>query len=473
MKIRSLFGDRAFYRSVLAVALPMMIQTCITNLVNMLDNVMVGSLSTEAMSGVAIVNQFIFIFNLAIFGAVSAAGIFTAQFHGGKDHESVKHTFRMKIIISLVIAAICMAVFLIFDDALIASFLHEGGEGDLALTMKHAKEYLLWIVVSFIPFAIAQSYASTLRETGESVVPMISSVVSVLTNLVFNALLIFGLLGFPALGVAGAAIATALSRFVDLAILAIYAHTHTQKAYFARGAFRSLYVPRDIIRSIAIKGVPIMANELLWSLAVTLRNQCYSTRGLEVVAAINIAVTMINLLDVIHHSLASSVAIVLGNLLGAGKIEESRDASKKLITFAALAGVLVTVLQIAIAPVFPYLYNTEDAVREMATEIMITYALFIPFISIALSSYYTLRSGGKVITTFLFDCGYAWCAVLPVALVLTHFTDMSIIPLYALTYLAESTKCIPGLILVGRGKWARQLVARGESEADSTVSAQI
>ncbi|MBE6703138.1 MAG: MATE family efflux transporter, partial [Ruminococcaceae bacterium] len=248
MCIKKFIGDKAFYRTVLAVAVPIMIQNGFTNLVNLLDNIMVGRLGTECMSGVSIVNQFIFVFNLLIFGAVSAAGIFTAQYHGLGDTEGVRQTFRLKWIINLSAGVLGVLIFALFGSGLIGTFLHEGGtEGDLALTLAQGQQYLYWMLIGLIPYAISQAYASTMRETGETVLPMIASIAAVLTNFVLNLILIFGLLGLPALGVAGAAIATVASRFVELAILAVWGHTHIKRCPFLSEVFRSFSVSKTLV----------------------------------------------------------------------------------------------------------------------------------------------------------------------------------------------------------------------------------
>ena len=174
--LKSYIGDKAFYKGALAIAIPMIIQNAVTNLVNLLDNLMVGSLGTEQMSGVAIVNQFIFVFNLAVFGAISGAGIFTAQFNGRGDVNGVRNTLRIKLIICVVIGLLGVGILTNFGDPLINAYLHEGTDGDLALTLLSGQNYLKFIVIGLIPFALSQVYASTLRETGETVVPMIASI---------------------------------------------------------------------------------------------------------------------------------------------------------------------------------------------------------------------------------------------------------------------------------------------------------
>ena len=455
---KKFIGTKEFYAGVLAIVIPMIIQNGISNFVNLLDNIMVGSLGTEQMSGVAIVNQFAFVFLLLVFGAVSAAGIFTAQYHGKGDADGVRYTFRAKLIINTIVGIIGVLVFLIFDEQFINLFLHESDStGDLALTMECGKEYLKWLVIGLIPFAISQVYASTLRETGNTVVPMAASISAVVTNLILNALLIYGLWIFPELGVAGAAIATTISRFVELTILVIYTHSNSDKCYFINGVFKNFYIPKELMQKIAVKGLPIMANEFLWSLSVTIRNQSYATRGLDVVAAVNIAFTIINLMNVVFLSLGSSIAIIVGNKLGAGKIEEAKDSAYKLIAFSVFGAACMGILQMAIAPFFPMIYETSDNVKYLATFIIIASACAVPFNAFAHASYFTLRSGGRVLETFLFDAGYAWVAVIPTAFILANFTELGFKSIFIAVLIVEALKCIMGVVIVKKEKWAKQL----------------
>ena len=457
MSIKSYIGDRAFYKRTLAIAIPMIIQNAVTNLVNLLDNLMVGSLGTEQMSGVAIVNQFIFVFNLAIFGAISGAGIFTAQFNGRGDSDGVRNTMRIKLVMCTILGVLGVLILSFFGGDLINGFLHEGTDGDLVLTFESGAKYLVYIVIGLIPFALSQAYASTLRETGQTVVPMVASVVAIATNFVFNAILIFGLLGFPALGVMGAAIATSLSRFAELTILAIWTHTNKGKCRYAVGLFKHFSIPRALVKQVVIKGMPILLNESFWSLSITMMNQCYSTRGLDVVAAMNISFTLQNLLSVSYFALSSSIAIIVGNLLGAGKLEEARDADRKLLAFAVFMGGIMMCVQIALAPFFPMIYNTTESVRDLSGYIMICFGITMPAAALATSTYYTIRSGGRVFITMLFDSVYAWVIVMPVVACLSYFTDLPFKVLLPIILVVENLKLIPGLILVNRGIWLRQL----------------
>ena len=457
--IKRYVGSRDFYRSILVIAIPIMIQNGITNFVTLLDNLMVGRLGTEAMSGVSIVNQFIFIFNLCVFGALAAAGIFTSQYFGVVDHENVRYTFRFKIISNLVIGIVGVAVFLLCDDWLIGLFLNgDASVGNIAQTLEFGKQYTLVMTIGLIPYAIAQAYASTVREVGNTVMPMVASLAAVFSNLILNLILIFGYLGFPALGVVGAAIATVISRFIELGILVVYTHVKHREFVFIEGAYRSLYIPWKLFRSILAKGIPLMFNEVFWSIAVTMRNQCYSVRGIDVVAAQNINLTIYNVMSVIYMAVGISISIVIGRLLGAGKIEEAKDTDRKMIAFSIFCGTVLAIALVAVSGLFPKLYNTSDDIRALAGYMMIVSAITMPFCSFAHSAYFTLRSGGRIFITMLLDSLYMWVVVMPVAAIVAHLTDLNIYMFYAICQSLEVIKAIFGGVLLKYGSWAHTLI---------------
>jgi Na+-driven multidrug efflux pump len=191
MNIKSYIGNKAFYKMVLSIAIPMMVQNFISNFVNLLDNLMVGALGTEEMSGVSIVNQLFFVFTLALFGAVSGAGIFTSQFHGKNDHDGIRYTIRFKTATVLILAFIALLIFIFFGDNLIGLYLHEAESTEnLELTATVARKYLNIILFSLFPFAISNIFSSTLRETGQTVIPMITGFIAVFTNCILNYILI-------------------------------------------------------------------------------------------------------------------------------------------------------------------------------------------------------------------------------------------------------------------------------------------
>ena len=465
MSIRKkLIGDKAFYKMVLTVAVPIMIQNGITNFVGLLDNIMVGRVGTEQMSGIAIVNQILMVYNLAIFGAISGAGIFGAQFFGCKDHKGVQHTFRFKIYICAAITLIGMLILGFGGEKLILQYLHgEGNDVSLQAALQYGKSYLMVMMVGLVPFGVEQIYTSTLRECGETKVSMRAGVVAVFVNLVLNYLLIFGKFGFPELGVVGAAIATVISRYVQATIVVVWTHRHVQEMPFIVGAYRDWKIPVNLTQKILVKGTPLMLNEILWAAGMASLTQCYSMRGLDTVAALNISTTISNLFNVVFIAVGSALSIIVGQLLGAGKMEEAKDTDTKLIAFSVGTCVVLGLIVIVLAPLFPMLYNTGDSVRELATYFLRIAAACMPLAAFMHASYFTLRSGGKTIITFLFDSVFLWCVSVPVAYVLSRYTTMHIIPLYLCCQLLDIIKCVIGFILVKKGVWLQNIVATEEN----------
>ena len=446
-------GDKAFYRMTLGIAVPIMIQNGISNFVSMLDNIMVGNVSAEQMSGVSIVNQLIFVFNLMIFGAVSGAGIFGAQFYGSGDTKGVRDTFRFKMISSLILTAAGILIFMGFGDTLIRMYLQ--GEGDAAqieACFGYAKQYLWIMLVGFVPFCVSQCYASTLRETGETILPMVSGIVAVVVNFCFNLVLIFGLLFFPALGAAGAAIATVISRFVEAAIVIIAVHSKKKKYTFIEGAYKSLKVPGCLVKGILQKGIPLLLNETLWAGGMAFLNQCYSVRGFDVVPAVNISSTISNVFNVSFIAMGSAIGIIIGQMLGAGKTEEAVETDRKLIAFSVVSCLLFAAVLFALSPFFPLIYKGVSAnSHAMASSFMRIAACCMPIGAYANAAYFTLRSGGKTFITILFDSCYVWLLVAPFAYCLSRFTSLPIVPLFFCCQFIEIGKCIIGAIMIKSG----------------------
>ena len=457
--LKHYIGDRAFYARALKIAVPMIIQNGITNFVSLLDNIMVGRVGTIPMSGVSVVNGLLFVFNLCIFGACSGAGIFTAQFHGSSDEEGIRHTFRFKILICLILAAAGIGIFLAAGTPLIRLYLQgEGDAADAAAVLSYGLDYLKVMLIGLLPFALCNAYSGTLRETGQTTVPMLGGITAVLVNLVLNYVLIFGNFGAPAMGVEGAALATVISRFVELAIVGGWTHLHADRNGYIRGVYRSFRIPATLLRSIVFKGMPLLVNEFFWACGIAILNQCYSTCGLDVVPAMNIASTIHNLGSVFYLSCGNAVGIIMGQLLGAGtSVEEVRDTNRKLIAGSICVATMMTGVMMVISRIFPGLYNTTEEVRSLAASLICICAVMMPFNSFTNATYFTLRSGGQTLVTFLFDSCFVWCCLIPVAFCLSRFTAMTILPLYMICQGMDVLKCALGGWMLKKGTWIQNL----------------
>lgn len=463
-----MFGDRDFYAQVVAVVVPIIIQNTVSNVVSLLDNVMVGRVGTLQMSAVAIVNQLLFVFNLCIFGGLAGAGIFATQYAGAHDDKGVRDCFRVKWMIALSMLACALVVLIAFPKRLIGMYLaQETAQADAAATLGFGMDYLTVMLWGLLPFGVSQVYASTLREVGETRLPMFASVAAILVNLVFNYFLIFGKCGFPELGVTGAAIATVLSRYVETAIIMVYTHMKSHHFGFIRGAYRSLRVPKPLMISILRRGTPLLVNEFLWSSGMAVLLQCYSVRGLDVVAACNIATTVSNLFKVVFLSMGNAVAIMVGQALGANDIERAKNCTWRLMTLSVGSNLIMATLLALFAPAIPNIYNTEPHVRQIATQLIYVVAVMMPAYSFSHCCYFTLRSGGKTIITFLFDSVFTWCVNVPVAWLLAYKTGLGIVPLYFGVQALEMVKVVVGFVLVKKGVWIHNIVAPVAAEEES------
>lgn len=456
---KKFIGDKAFYRYLIFLAFPMIVQNGITSFVSFLDNIMVGQIGTEPMSGVAIVNQLFFVFNICIFGGVSGAGIFSAQFFGKGDFEGQKYTFRFKLYACLLITAIACVLFHFLDEPLISLYLNdEGSVGNTRLALSYGKEYLAIMILGLLPFAVSQTYVSTIRETGQTFVPMVSGIVAVITNLVLDYVLIFGAFGAPELGVAGAAIATVIARYTECLIVVVWAHRHLDKNPYLIGVYKGLRIPGSILADIFRKGLPLMFNEMLWAVGMAVIVQCYAVRGLEVVAAQNISSTISNLFNIVYLQLGNCISIVVGQKLGAGQLEEAKDADNKIIFFDVACCAGISVIMILLGGLFPEIYKTEPGIKALAKNFIIISAMAMPLCAFSHCSYFTLRSGGKTIVTFLFDSVYTWVVMIPYAFVLSHFTTLSITMVFFLVSFTEIIKVIIGFFMIKSNVWLQNIV---------------
>ena len=449
--------------TIMAIALPMMIQNTFTNLIGLVNNITVGRLGTEQLAGVAVANQLVSIYIMCIWGAMSGAEIFGAQFHGKNDMENLRNTFRFMVLAGLIIAAASAVLFLFFGEPLVKLYIYSDSEGsDTVMALREGTRYLRLLVISFIPLSLNMSYTSILRVNDENTVPMYSSIAGVLSCLAVNFLLI------PRIGMIGAALATISSRVLEALINMIWCHTHTDRMPFLKGVFRTLKVPKELAKQIFLTGLPLTANETIWQIGVATITQCYSYRGLSTVAAVNIASTVQFLTSVSIFALGAAVGVVMGNLLGSGDRAGAEEASRQLLGFSVVIGFAVAVLLMILAPLVPFLYpNLSPEVHHIAKWLIWGEAFDAVLNSFYNAAYYIIRSGGKTMTTFVFDSGFIWGVSVVAAVIIAYFTDIPIIPFYWMEKVLDILKCIIIYILVKKGTWIQVLSGAEEGPANA------
>lgn len=451
---------RKVYKRALVLAVPMMIQNGITNAVGLVDNVMVGSLGTESMTAVSIAGQLFFVFFLAIFGGLSGPGIYSTQYFGQGNIEGVKDVFRLKWWIGLFCLVVGTAIFLLWGNDLLRLYLQGQAEGiDADATLQYGREYMLIMLLGLPPLVVTQIYANTLRETGESVKPMIASLCSVVADICFNYLLIYGKFGLPRLEVKGAAVATVIARVVEMSVIVLWAHCGKEKYAFLQQVYQSMKIPVSTTVTILKKSLPIFFNEFLWAGGMAVMTQCYSIRGLTVVAGLTISNALCNMLNVVFIAMGNAVGILSGQMLGASEYEKAKRDSLRLMWFTGGMSLLLTVILIGVSGVFPLLYDTTARVRHYGSVFIVITAIFFPLQGFLNALYFTLRSGGKTVITFLFDSMYTWVISVPAAYLLCRHSILPIVVIFTLVQSLDFIKVVVGYVLIKKGVWMNNLVA--------------
>ena len=367
---------------------------------------------------------------------------------GEGDQKKADRYFTLFLLAALVSVSVLAVLGIVFLRP-IAVLL--GAKGEL---LDYAVRYGRILMVSLPTFALQNMFQSFFVTAEKPHLGFWFTVGAGCTNMVLDVLMV-GIWGW---GVEGAAIATVISRYVELAIVAGWTHSHKARNAFIVGAYRSMYIPGKLLRSITIKGMPLLVNEFLWSSGMAVLSQCYSTCGLDVVPAMNICSTLFNLGSVVYLSMGNSVGIIMGQMLGAGHSEEDvRDTNRKLIAVSIASGVMFGGLMAAVSEAFPGIYNTTDAVRHLAAQLIWISAVMMPFGSYLNATYFTLRSGGQTFVTFLFDSCFMWVFCVPLAFCLSRFTNLPILPLYAICQATDFIKCVIGTVMLKQGKWIQNL----------------
>ncbi len=457
--MKKFIGDKKFYKMLFAIVMPIVLQQFITQFVGLLDNLMVGQVGTSEMTGVSLANQLLFVFNLGVFGSLSGVSIFATQYFGAKNKEGYQESFRFKWILTLIIYVITTTIFILFSEQLLSIFINsqEGEDANPVLVLLHGKQYLWIMLIGNLAFVIKEIYASSLREMKETFIPMISGVIAIFVNLVFNYLLIFGHFGFPALGIEGAAIATVLSRFVEMFIIIIYVQIKKEKFNYFKGIYKGK-VHLSFVKKVMPKTSLLLTNEVFWSLGLTLILSCYGIRGLDFVASFNICNTISNVFITVGTSLGNATAIILGNQIGKNDIDGAKSSSYKILFFAVVVSFLFSFVMIGCSSILPNLYNTTDNIKHTASNLIIIAAVLLPIHSFNTCCYFTLRSGGRIFITILFDCVYVFTVRLPLAFILAKYTSLNIYLVYTFVTGVDIIKVFIGYILVVKGIWLKSLV---------------
>jgi len=452
MKLDFLFNDRHFFSQMFKLALPIILQNFVLSSLNMVDTIMIGRLGESAIAGVGLANQYYFLLNLLLFGIVSGSSIFTAQYWGSRDIKNIRKVLGICIVTGGAGALIFTLAGLLFPTQIMGIF-----SKDQSVILL-ADNYLRIVLFSYIVTAVSFAYSFSLRSTGDVKTPLVVSVIALGTNTILNYLLIYGHLGLPKMGVAGAALATVISRVLELALLlfAVYSGktvlAATFKELFAQSA--------DFISQFFKVTLPVILNEAMWGLGMTLYAIAYARMGTDVFASTNITGTIEKIIWVVFWGVGNACSVMIGNKIGSGDEKEVFLYAKRFAILGPASAVVIGAVIIAVTPLLLMPYKVSPRVLEYTRLNLLVSCLFLW----AKVFNYTnvvgiLRSGGDTTFCLLLDTGGVWLIGIPMAFVGGLVLKLPIYVVYALVHIEEVVKFIIGIPRLVSKKWINNLTA--------------
>lgn len=439
-----------FYTTLLKLAIPIVIQNLITSSVNMIDTVMIGKIGEVEIAAVGIANQYFFLFNLLITGLTSGAGIFISQYWGQKDESNIRKTLGISFISSVVFSIIFTIGALLVPEAIIRLFNKDPYVIGLGV------QYLKIICISYIFTAISLVYGVSSRCIEDTLAPMLVSFLALITNAVLNYILIFGHLGFPAMGVRGAALATLIARIVEALVLVVY--IYGKKGVLAARWHEMVDLTRTFIERSARTIIPVVINDMFWALAMIIYAIAYGHLGTQAMAAVQITTTVLNVFMVFTFGVAHSAAVMIGHQVGAGNIEESQLYSRRFLKLSVIIGILIGGILALGAPFILSFFNVSKEVYNSALVILyiISATMFIKLIGVTIIIG-ILRGGG--------DTGYAlkvetltmWGVGVPLAFLGSFVFKFPVELVFLMVSLEEVTKVAISIRRLRNSDWIRQI----------------
>ena len=441
---------KAFYTKMVGIALPVVFQGLLNNSLSFVDTLMIGQLGEASIAAVALANQMFFLISLLYFGVCSGAAIFLSQFWGAGNRSSIQKVLGLSVLVAG-ISSLAMAIAsLLFPHQIMGIFT------DDATVILHGSQYLQVVALSYLFSAISQILATALRVTGHAKTPLKVALFALTFNALGNYLLIFGIGPFPAWGVAGAALSTAISRLLEMAILLIIVYKrHPVIAIRSLDAFR---IDRPFLAHVVPTSLPVILNEVFWALGMVAYKIAYSKLGIAAIAAINVTEAIGNLFFVALMGVSNATLIMIGIKIGEGEGEVAKRYANRFILTSIAIGLSMGIFEALFAPSFTRLFNISDGVRTLAITCLYIHAALLTVRSINIVVIVgILRSGGDTRYSMFAELFGVWAIGVPLAFFGSVVLKLGITGLYLLVGMEEVSKMFLGLARIKGGKWINDL----------------
>lgn len=445
-----LFGDRAFYQKMLTIAIPVMLQNFINSFLNMIDTVMVGKLGETAIAAVGIANQYFFFFFMFLIGISAGCAVFIAQFWGAQDVKNIRRILGLGLGSALLVATLLVAAGFLFPRRIIMLF-----SRDPAIITAGTR-YLQIVLISYFFTAVTIVYNFALRSTGNALQPMVISAVALCCNAFFNYVLIFGKWGAPAMGVAGAAVATVIARVVEA--LALVVSVYRRQNVLAASLRELTGFNFTFVKKAYATIIPVLLNDICFGLASLVYGVVYGRMGTQAVASIQIVNTITNLFMVFVFGLASATAVMIGNSIGAGDVKLTKEYGRRFSFLGVLIGLVLGLLLAAAAPFLLAIFNVSAAVQDNTRIILYTVALifFVRVYGIIIIVG-VLRGGGDARGAFLLEGFTMWFIGVPLTVLGAFVFKLPVYLVYGLSLLEEISKALLCFWRYRSGQWIRNV----------------
>lgn len=441
---------KEFFSRLLFLALPIMLQNLLASSVSFIDTVMIGTVGEDALAAVGLANQMFFLITLFFFGVSSGAAIFVAQYWGAQDRTSMHRVMGIALAISLVGAAFSSFISLTFPSAIMHIFT------DDPIVVQRGTEYLRVVAVSYLFTAVVMIYSTSLRSTGDAKTPLYISLLSMSLNVVLNYLLILGKFGFPRMEVRGAALATAIARGVEVALLLVLVYKRKSPVAAPLGSL--VRFSRPLVKKYLVTCLPVIMNEMFWSLGMTAYKVAFSKMGIEVIASVNVSESIQNLFFVVLMGVSNASAIMIGNRIGENRLDLARLYAKRLLLLGFFTGAVLGASLAFFSPWLPIPFNLSSTVSHMTTLSLISLGSLIPIKAFNMVLVVgVLRSGGDTRFSMITELAGVWFIGVPCAFIGALLLGMPIHMLYLFVGLEEAFKFVFGIVRIKSGKWVNRL----------------
>jgi len=446
MKILSLFDDRQFYRSLFALAIPIMLQNLVNAMVNMLSIIMIGRLGTVEIAAVGLGNQIFFLYNLLLFGICSGGAIFTAQFWGKGDIPGIRKNMGFCMTLNLIAAVLFTLASALIPEKLIGIYSRD------AAVVRAGAAYLRMLSPMFIPYAISQVFTLTLRSVEKVRLAIIVTLIALSLNAVLNYLFIFGVSSIPAMGVEGAALATVISRLLEALILVSVTYI---KKYAPAGSLRELFCFNGYYARQFFKvTLPVIFNETLWSLGVTTQNVIFARTDTNAIAAFNITAQASQLSWVLFIGLANGVAVLIGKKIGERDEKTARDYASRIVRFAPILSLGAALFLVFLSLLLPFAFNVNPRTLRDTSRMFLILGCTYPFRAFNISMIVGIcRAGGDTVFCAVYDIAVMWLIALPLAALASFVLQAPVGLIYLCLVIEEPLKAILGLWRLRSGRW--------------------